>query len=91
MKKLLDAITSSFMFLGKVGGSIVSFLVYGLIGIFFLWLIKGFGAIFINADMITSDYLTVPYYFVFIEQFDITQLVFFVIFGLLGALKFWKE
>ena len=79
------------MFLGKVGGSVVSFLVYGLIGMFFLWLIKIFGMIFINADIITTDYLIIPYAYLFIDQFEITQVVFFVIFGLLGALKFWKD
>jgi len=79
------------MFLGKVGGSVVSFLVYGLIGMFFLWLIKIFGMIFINADIITTEYLIIPYGYLFIDQFEITQVVFFVIFGLLGALKFWKD
>ena len=91
MKKLLDAITNSFMFLGKLGGSVVSFLVYGLIGMFFLWLIKISGMFFITSDIITTEYLIDPYEYLFFDNFEITQVCFFVIFGLLGALKFFKD
>ena len=46
---------------------------------------------FITSDIITTEYLIIPYGYLFIDQFEITQVCFFVIFGLLGALKFFKD
>ena len=88
MRKLLLALTNTVLVLGSIGGAIVMFFIYGLCGVFILWMVKWFGGAMIETDWITSEYLIKPFSFIFVDNFEITQIAFVLIFGLLGAINF---
>ena len=89
MKRIFDYIADSLLFLGLIGGSAVMFIIGGLTSYFILWLIKIWGGLFIEWEWISSEYIKEPFLYVFFENYDTTQIVFVLIFGLTSALKVW--
>ena len=83
-KAVFSFLNSTVRTLGAIGGGIVMFFVYGLFGIFVLWMVRGF----IEYDWITSEYIIEGYNFLFMTHFDTAQIVFGSIFGLAGFFKF---
>ena len=86
-KAVFNFLNSTVRTLGSVGAGIVMFFVYGLFGIFVLWMVRGFTFIFIDNDMITNEYIIEGYNFLFMTHFNTAQIVFASVFGLAGFLK----
>ena len=90
-KAVFSFLNSTVRTLGAIGGGIVMFFVYGLFGIFVLWMVRGFTFIMIDSDMITNEYIIEGYNFLFMTHFDTAQIVFGSIFGLVGFLKVFNK
>ena len=87
ISKFFGFIGDLFSGLGIVLGAIVSFVIYGLIGYFFLWVAKAFSMIFVTNEIITNEYIIGAIKYVFVDNLSITEIVFAGSFALAGALK----
>lgn len=71
---------------GLVIGSIIVFVVYGLIGYFFHWGVSSFSTMMITWEWITNEYVQNAVLTVFEDYKHITELVFALGFGILGVI-----
>jgi len=85
-KAVFNFLNSTVRTLGSVGAGIILFFLYGLFGIFFLWIIRTFSIIFMDWEWITNEYIIEGYNFLFMTHFNTVQIVFASIFGLAGFL-----
>lgn len=88
MRMIFNFISSLVKGLGAFIGSIIFFLVYGLIGYFFFWVLTMFSAFFIEWKWITNEYVIEGIKYLFVEYKHINEVVFAGGFGLLGVLKY---
>lgn len=88
MRTIFNFITSLFTGLGVFIGSIISFLVFGLIGYFFFWVLSAFSIFFIEWDWITNEYVIDGVKYLFVEYRHINEVIFAGGFGLLGVIRF---
>lgn len=87
IKKILNGLLSTISVLGKIGATIIFFVLYGLFSFFFLFVIKGFCWIFITQEWITSETIISILQAGLITHYDTTQVIFVIIFGLAGAMR----
>ena len=89
--KFFSFIGNIFRGLGLVIGSIITFVVYGLIGYFILWVTKTFSLLFISFEWITNEYVQYFILAVFEGYKHITELVLALGFGIVGVVKIFSS
>ena len=84
---IADIIKLIFGGLGLVVGSAIMFIVYGLLGYFFLFVVKFFSGLMVEAEWITNEYVLYVWGFIFLEHITYTEVIFAIGFGVAGVLK----
>lgn len=82
---IADIIKLIFGGLGVVIGSAIFFIVYGLLGYFFLFVVKFFSGLMVEAEWITNEYVLYVWGFIFLEHITYTEVIVAIGFGAVGV------